>query len=195
MGHEIGGPPRNRRALWSMTHALWAYHPQTGRHAARVDQRSLDLGRILQLNEDDLDDIHWAGLLHDIGKLGVPVSILDKPSSLDPSEWEVVLQHPTVGESMITALDGAHSSVAEAIRCHHERWNGSGYPNGLTSNEIPLSARIIAVADTYDAMTEVRPYRPARHSTADAARFIMSNRGSSLTRLWLTHSSRRRSIP
>lgn len=104
---------------------------------------------------------------HDIGKIGIPDSVLFKPSRLDEMEWHLMRQHPVVGAELIEkgsgsiGLNGDLSVVVQAIRHHHERWDGTGYPDGLRGEDIPLVARIIAVADAFDAMTTDRPYRKA----------------------------------
>ena len=116
------------------------------------------IGRELGLSEDDLKTLENAGLLHDIGKIGMPENILNKPERLTDEEFEVVKSHPTTGSRMLKGvkqLDGA----AIILRHHHERLDGRGYPDGLANDAIPLFSRILAAADTYDAITSDRPYR------------------------------------
>jgi|tagenome__1003787_1003787.scaffolds.fasta_scaffold20667829_2 two-component system cell cycle response regulator len=115
----------------------------------------------LGLDEDQTRLIERAALLHDIGKLGVPRRILDKPGPLDDAEWQVVRRHPVLGEAVVRAL-GSDPAVGPLVRHHHERWDGGGYPDGLAGTGIPLGARIIAACDTFDAITSPRPYREAR---------------------------------
>jgi len=102
-------------------------------------------------------EINYAFLLHDIGKIGVPDSILNKPGPLDANEWNVMRKHPEMGAKLVVPL-GFDDVVTDVILHHHERWDGSGYPFGLSENDIPLPARVLAVADAYDAMTCERPY-------------------------------------
>ena len=121
-------------------------------------------------------DMQRGSLLHDVGKIGVSDSILLKPGKLDPEEWEQMRRHPEIGYNMlyqVKFLQGA----AEIILCHHERWDGKGYPRGLRGEEIPLGARIFPVADTFDAITSDRPYRKAK-SALDAMNEILRCSGS-----------------
>jgi two-component system cell cycle response regulator len=114
----------------------------------------------LGLNDDRIDGLRTAALLHDIGKVGVPDEILHKPGVLDESEWEVMRQHPVIGERIIRAIPGM-GPVARVVRHQHERWDGNGYPDGLAGTEIPVEARIILACDAYHALTSDRPYRAA----------------------------------
>ena len=102
-----------------------------------------------------------AGRLHDIGRIVVPSAVLQKPTSLAEDEWTLVREHPAIGAAAVSKVPGLRT-IAPVIRAHHEHWDGSGYPDGLTAQEIPLGARILAVADAYVAMTNDRPYRKAR---------------------------------
>ncbi|OYT70908.1 MAG: hypothetical protein CFK49_11555 [Armatimonadetes bacterium JP3_11] len=114
----------------------------------------------LKLSSEELNDIERGALLHDIGKIGVPDSILYKPGPLTPEEWEIMKQHPVIGYRMCMKVDELRSA-APIVLHHHERWDGGGYPYGLAGEAIPLGARIFAIADTLDAMTSDRPYRKA----------------------------------
>jgi HD-GYP domain-containing protein (c-di-GMP phosphodiesterase class II) len=114
----------------------------------------------LKLAPDELQAIELGALLHDIGKIGVPDSILYKPGPLTPEEWEIMKQHPVIGYRMCMKID-ALRPAAPIVLHHHERWDGQGYPYGLAGEAIPLGARIFAIADTLDAMTSDRPYRKA----------------------------------
>jgi HD-GYP domain-containing protein (c-di-GMP phosphodiesterase class II) len=131
-----------------------------GGHAARVTTLALRLAEALHVSDSRLEAIRLGGPVHDIGKVAVDPSILNKPSSLDEHELVEIRAHPVVGAELINGI----SSLRPAIHCvlhHHERWDGTGYPHGLSADEIPVEARVLAVADAYDAMTNDRPYRAA----------------------------------
>ena len=138
----------------------------TGRHSAQVAYWVRAAARELHYDPDDLQSIYWAALLHDIGKIGVPEAVLSKAGPLSNKEWLVMRLHPTVGANMVRPLKTiAH--IAPMIDAHQEKYDSSGYPQGLQGEEIPLGARILAVADAYEAMTTDRYYRKARtHSEA-----------------------------
>jgi HD-GYP domain-containing protein (c-di-GMP phosphodiesterase class II) len=131
--------------------------PYTGGHVRRVVSYSLLLGSEMGLAHADLQDLWLAATLHDIGKIGVPDRILGKPAPLDSDEAQIMRRHTTDGAEIVSHLSNSH--VLPGVRSHHERVDGGGYPDGLEGDEIPLAPRIIAVADTYDAMTTSRPYR------------------------------------
>lgn len=146
--------------------ALDAKDPYTHGHSLRVTMYSLILAKHLNLDDTMLEEIETAGLLHDIGKIGIPQSILCKPGKLTDEEYEVMKSHPEQAEKMLMGIKRL-TVVSNWLRCHHERWDGQGYPKGLKGEEIPISGRIIALADTYDAMTSTRSYRQAlSHETA-----------------------------
>jgi putative nucleotidyltransferase with HDIG domain len=138
----------------------------TAGHSRRVRDFALAMGRDLGLSPAELDVLGWAALFHDIGKLAVPEAILLKPDVLTDAEWEVVRRHPDEGAGIIDRL-GFLTEAVPAIRHHHERIDGTGYPARLAGERIPLEARIIHVADAYDSMRTNRVYRAAR-SSADA---------------------------
>jgi HD-GYP domain-containing protein (c-di-GMP phosphodiesterase class II) len=130
------------------------------------------LARQLQLSETDIDRLRVAALLHDVGKVAVPEEILEKPSALTSAEWRTVVQHPRIGQ-VILEQAAALKDAVPIILHHHERYAGHGYPFGLRANEIPLGARIVAIADAYDAMTHDRPYKRAishEHAIAELRR-------------------------
>jgi HD-GYP domain-containing protein (c-di-GMP phosphodiesterase class II) len=140
-----------------LAEALEKRDPYTGGHVRRVVSYSVMLGNEMGLKSEELRDLWLAATLHDIGKIGVPDRILGKPAPLDADEVEIMKLHTVLGAEIVTPL--ANSQILLGVRSHHERLDGQGYPDGLTDPEIPLGARIIAVADTFDAMTTSRPYR------------------------------------
>ena len=146
-----------------------------GGHSDRVTRYVLEMAEALGMNPDTRDALKVAGLLHDVGKFGVPDSILNKPGSLTQEEQEAVMQHPSVGEKIVRRgpqLD----LIMPAVLFHHERWDGAGYPDGLAGESIPLVARILAIADAFDAMTSDRPYRKAM-SVEEALLELRANAG------------------
>ena len=157
------------QSLVGLAAALDAKDPYTRGHSERVSRASQRLAQILGLEPHDADIIAQAGLLHDIGTIGVPEAVLRKRGPLDDVEWELMRRHPAIGAQIVAPLD-FFSGGALVIRHHHERWDGSGYPDRLGGDAIPLGARIVAVADVYDALTSGRPYRAALSRPAALAR-------------------------
>jgi putative two-component system response regulator len=147
----------------SLARSIEAKHSVMNGHSDRLIKYAVQLGVTLDLPEDDLQELQIACLLHDIGKVAVPDEILLKPGALNTEETEIVRQHPVIGESICAPLKSLRR-VLPVIRHHHERIDGSGYPDGLRGNEIPLLARILQVADIYDALITDRPYRDALSS-------------------------------
>jgi putative nucleotidyltransferase with HDIG domain len=129
-------------------------------HALRVARLALALADQLRLAEDAMERLEHGALLHDIGKLQMPASILSKPAPLDDHEWRVMRQHPQAGYDLVKKQP-RFAAAAEIVLCHHEAFDGSGYPRGLTGSAIPIEARILAVADAYDSMTQPHTQRPA----------------------------------
>src|SRR5512133_1704205 len=155
------------QTLWTLVAALDAREHETSDHSQRVVRVTLAIARRLGLPEKDLPDIGRGALLHDIGKIGVPDAILLKPGRLTPEEWVEMRKHPQIGFNILGSVDFLQVP-AEMVLCHQERFDGGGYPRGLSGEAIPLSARIFSVADCFDAMTSDRPYR--KHTTHDNAR-------------------------
>ncbi|HYG58164.1 MAG TPA: HD domain-containing phosphohydrolase, partial [Symbiobacteriaceae bacterium] len=131
----------------------------TAEHCRRLQEYSAKVGRVMRLSPSQQEVLLYGSFLHDLGKVGVPTSILNKPGALTPEEWVIMKQHPTIGADMVMCSPAA--SAAPILEQHHERLDGSGYPRGLKGDEILLEAQIVAVVDTWDAMTSDRVYRKA----------------------------------
>ena len=144
--------------LSALVAALDAREHETSDHSQRVVRYTLAIASKMALGGDDLDQIGRGALLHDIGKIGVPDSILLKAGPLTPAEWIEMRKHPEIGHQILQSI-GFLSQAAEIVLSHQERWDGGGYPRRLKGKEIALGARIFAIADTLDAMTSDRPYR------------------------------------
>jgi len=140
--------------------AVEARHPSTGKHAERVTAYGIEIGRAFGLPRPAAPEIEFGYLLHDIGKLAIPDAILYKPGALDEDERALMSRHPLIGAEMVSGIEFLADAV-QVVRSHHERWDGTGYPDGLAGAEIPLAARVFAVADVLDALTTDRPYRSA----------------------------------
>lgn len=156
--------------------ATEAKDPYTAGHMQRVADMAVRIGRSMGLAPEDLRILAQAGVVHDVGKIEVPDAVLNKPDRLDAAERELIEQHPATGERIGRTL-GMHKQELEVIRHHHERWDGMGYPDGLAGDKIPLLARIMAVADVYDAVTSARAYRPA-WSQEEARKLIQRESGA-----------------
>jgi ribonuclease P protein subunit RPR2 len=148
----------------------------TGEHAGRVNVLALALARIVAPELASDPHLEYGFLLHDIGKIGVPDAVLLKPGPLDEAERALIRRHPTLGEQIVEGVPHLAGLAREVIGAHHERWDGGGYPRGLRGDEIPLAARIFSIADTFDAITNDRPYRLAR-GVAEAIDEIESQSG------------------
>jgi len=135
----------------------------TAQHSAAVAMYCRDIATRLELSDDERNSVHFAGLLHDLGKVGVPDAVLRKESRLTPEEWSLIRQHPAKGAEVLSHL-AAYQGIADIVLYHHERLDGSGYPRGVTADRIPELSKILAVADAYHAMTSDRPYRRALSS-------------------------------
>jgi HD-GYP domain-containing protein (c-di-GMP phosphodiesterase class II) len=143
-----------------LTAAIDAKDPYTWGHSERVARIAVRLGKQMGLPHAVLSDLYLAGLLHDIGKIGIRDSVLQKPGRLTPEEMDHIRQHAVIGDRLVSNLRPL-SHLRPGVRNHHERWDGKGYPDGLGGEQVPLLARILAVADSCDAMMAARPYRPA----------------------------------
>lgn len=147
-------------------------------HDRRVAHLAVDIGRALGMGEQEQEVLGRAGLLHDIGKLAIPREILVKSGPLTETEWEVMRTHPELGLAILGAT-GRFTREMLAVLHHHERMDGTGYPHGLVGEEIPIEARIVAVADTFDVLTSDRPYRRA-FNQAEALRRVFAESGPHL---------------
>lgn len=134
----------------------------TGTHIKRMSRYSAAVARRMGLDEETIETILYAAPMHDLGKIGIPDRILLKPGMLDPAEWEMMKQHSVIGAKILKGSDAEFIRLAEIIaQSHHEKWDGSGYPDGLKGIEIPIAGRITAIADVFDALTSKRPYKEA----------------------------------
>jgi putative two-component system response regulator len=150
---------------------------ETGLHVIRMSHYSRILGRAAGMSEAEADDLLHAAPMHDVGKIGIPDSILRKPSALDPDEWKVMQSHATIGGDIIGRHAQGMLAMAHAVAMtHHEKWDGSGYPNGLAGEQIPLVGRIVAIADVFDALTSARPYKP-EWPLEKAVEYLQQQRG------------------
>jgi len=157
-------------SIWSLVQALEAKDPYAKRHTENVMHYATAIARELEIGPKHVDLIQRAAMIHDIGRIGIPDAILDKPDSLTAHERKIVEQHPVIAVRILEKMSFLEREIA-IVRHHHEKWNGQGYPDGLARNAIPLGARIVAVADTFDALTASRSYHNSR-SIAEALEIL-----------------------
>jgi len=148
----------NWGTLKALARAVDAKSPWTAGHSERVTKLALKMADILILDRRKRENLHCAGLVHDIGKLGIPAAILDNPGKLSEKEYETIKNHPQIGARILEPIE-EYAAIIPMVLQHHERFDGKGYPNGLSGNSIHFGARILAVADAFDAMKSDRPYR------------------------------------
>lgn len=163
------------QVIFALAAAVEAKDAYTERHTERVADSARQLGEMLGLAEETLDALYRGGMLHDIGKIGVPDSVLLKPGPLSEDEERQMREHPLIGERIVRPLHSM-AEVLPIVRHHHEHFDGSGYPDGLAGEAIPLIARIVAVCDAFDALVTTRPYR-GRLNTVDAVMILMRGAG------------------
>jgi putative two-component system response regulator len=157
---------RAESVLFSLARSIESKDPYTHGHCERLAEESVRLAERVGLPEEQITALRRAGVVHDIGKVAVPDAILLKPSRLTEDEWKIVREHPVIGERICAPLK-SFRLVLPIIRHHHEKWNGSGYPDGLSGDAIPIGARILQIVDVFDALTTERPYKKA-FSAAEA---------------------------
>ena len=155
----------SRGALTALARAIDAKSEWTAGHSERTTNLALKLGRTLKLNEEELENLYFGGLLHDIGKIGTPAHLLDKNGRLTDQEFDIVREHPLTGERILEPID-AFADLLPIVKQHHERYDGCGYPDGLAGEDIDVKARILAVADVFDALSSDRPYRAGLQKAA-----------------------------
>jgi len=148
----------NWGTLTALARTVDAKSPWTAGHSERVTEQAVKIGKVMGLTTDELEDLRRGALLHDIGKIGIPVAVLDKPGKLTDEEYEIIKQHPRIGARIIEPI-AAYAPVLPMVLQHHEHFNGRGYPDGVAGEQLSLGARILAVADVYDALISDRPYR------------------------------------
>jgi putative nucleotidyltransferase with HDIG domain len=153
-------PSASRQSTDVLLRALAERHPDLDSHSHGVASLAAEVARNLGLSAQEAEQVRLAAELHDIGKVAIPETILNKPGPLDDAEWEYIRRHSVIGERIISAAQSLHR-VAQIVRSSHERVDGTGYPDGLKGAEIPLGARVIAVCDAYDAMITSRSYSGA----------------------------------
>jgi len=187
-GEAAASSPVPVRAAWddidqslvvdALRHGLHVYSSRLGSHSTRVGALAHLLGLEIDLDASVLRLCAHAGTVHDIGKLGVPHSVLHKPAALTPAERAAVERHPAIGAATLQALSPHLGPLAEAVLAHHEHVDGSGYPRGLRGPEIPPLARLVGIVDVYDALTHKRAYRDYAYSAARARDTVLELSGS-----------------
>ena len=160
----------------TLMNALEAKDYLTEGHAERMTENAIKLGEYLKLKTHTIDQITLLTKFHDIGKVGIPDDILKKPRALDEKEWKIMKTHTTIGQR-ISSVSAELKPISDLILLHHEKWDGSGYPMGLSGDAIPIECRILALVDAFDAMTNDRPYRKAL-SFKEAISEIIKCKGS-----------------
>ena len=149
------------QSIWSLVKALEAKDPYAKKHSECVMNYAVGIAKMMKISQKELEVIHRAAMIHDIGKIGIPDVILSKPDELTPRERKIIEQHPLIGVRILKRMSFLKQEVA-IVRSHHEKWNGEGYPDGLSNTKIPIGARIMAVADTFDALISDRAYHNSR---------------------------------
>jgi len=164
------------QTVTALANAIDIRDTYTSDHSQQIATWAAETAKVLGCPPHEVETIYWGGLLHDIGKIGIPDAILLKPTTLTESEWEIIFQHPKLGAEMISPIRKL-SHIAPIIEYSHERYDGSGYPHGIAKDEIPLGARIVSVVDSFSAMMDERPYKQPR-KLSDAVKEIKGNSGT-----------------
>lgn len=171
---------RERETILRLAKAGEYRDEETGNHVIRMSKYSRLIAEELGLSQTQCEDIEYAAPMHDIGKIGIPDGVLLKPGKLDEKEWEIMQTHATIGYAILANSQSKYMQMGAVIALyHHERFDGKGYPNGLQGEDIPLIARIVAVADVYDALVSVRPYKRA-WSEEESIAYLKANAGTQL---------------
>jgi HD-GYP domain-containing protein (c-di-GMP phosphodiesterase class II) len=165
--------------LVALQEVLRTFDRRTAEHCQRVAAVAEALGAKLLVSAVEREAVVWAARLHDLGKVGVPPSVLAKRDPLTDADWVALRCHPAMGAAMVLALSPDSGAIADGIHGHHERWDGSGYPDRLVGEDIPMTSRIVGAADTFDAMTHRRSYRSFVFSVDEAMAEIAAGSGSS----------------
>jgi HD-GYP domain-containing protein (c-di-GMP phosphodiesterase class II) len=165
------------KSLRTFAHVVALRDEQTAGHCERVASNAVCVGRELGLDNERLENLHWAGILHDLGKIATPTSILQKKGNLTPKEFAEIQKHPDVGADLLLQMTPRFHMIAVGVRAHHEKWDGTGYPNGLKGDGIPMFSRILSVVDVFEALTSDRPYRSAL-SPQEALAYLKENAGT-----------------
>jgi putative two-component system response regulator len=169
--HLIDALDSAEAAFMTLALTIEARDPNTKGHCERLARHAVRLGRAIGLGDEDLEALHRGGYLHDVGKVGIPDSVLLKPGPLTAEETQLMRQHPEIGDNLCAPLQSLRR-VRPIVLCHHERVDGSGYPAGLRGDEVPLLAQVIGIVDVYDALTTQRPYRAALTPEAATAHLL-----------------------
>jgi putative two-component system response regulator len=176
MKHLIDALDSAEAAFMALALTIEARDPLTNGHCERLARHAVHMGRVLNLPDEDVDALHRGGYLHDVGKVGVPDAVLLKAGALSPDEFALMKRHPEIGDTLCAPLQSLRH-VRPIIRGHHERLDGSGYPDGLRGDGVPVLAQIVGIIDVFDALTSARSYREAwsvddavRHLRAETAR-------------------------
>ena len=170
------GPSMRSKTINAIINTLHEKNKREAKHSERVSEYCVAFAEVLNLKEREIGEMRMAGLLHDIGKVAIKESVLNKPGKLSDEEYEEIKKHPEIGYRILTSVNDM-SDMAEIAFCHHERWDGFGYPRGLKEEEIPFSARMVAIVDSFDAMTSERSYRNPM-TNKEAAIEIIKNAGT-----------------
>jgi len=176
---EKSGSERHKQRLVSAFRlAQTIYERLLAEHSDRVAKLAARVAALLDLDQSDRDVAARAGAVHDLGKFGISPSLLRRTGPLSDKERTEVERHPVIGAEMLLAISPGLASSAAAVRAHHERWDGGGYPDGLKGEDIPRLGRVLAVVDVYDALTSLRPYRDSIYTPAQAVAYLKDNSGT-----------------